>query len=129
MPTLKKSSPSIAKMSAKNKVSRVVNHTFSDGTKFRGTVDQLEKVASALGMKIVGIGKVPKGYYMSESRGLVKISGMNDHHIRRAIIKRSKDILSEIYNSTDSNEDFMKKFSSVGKDAVVANLFEELSKR
>lgn len=106
-----------------------VEHTFPDGTKFSGTIDQLEKVASALGLKLTGIGKVPRGYYMSESKGLVRIAEMNDHHIRRALVKRSKDFFTEIYSKDDTNKEFLRKYTDLTLDHVVVDLFNELQKR
>lgn len=107
----------------------VIEHTFEDGTKFSGTFEQLEKVAKALGLSITGIGKVPKGYYMSESKGLVKISDMNEYHIRRALIKRSKDYFAEIFNKEDSIKTFLGKYTSLTEDQTIVDLYNELQKR
>lgn len=106
-----------------------LNHTFSDGTSFNGTFEQLQKVASALGMKITGITACPRGYYPSESKGLVKISDMNDFHIRRALLKRSKDYFAEIFDKDDTNRQFIQKYSQLLDDPTVADLCTELTKR
>jgi hypothetical protein len=108
-----------------------IDHVFQDGTKFTGTLEQLQTVASALGLKLklTGVSYVPKGYYPSESKGLTKISDMNEQHIRRALIKRSKDFFTEIYSKEDSNTQFLTKFTSLTEDSVIVDLYNELSKR
>jgi hypothetical protein len=129
MATLKASRTAGTKKVTARKSAEVIEHTFSDGTKFVGTFDQLEKVASALGMKITGVGKTPRGYYMSDSKGLVKITEMNDHHIRRALVKRSKDYFTEVYLKDDTNKEFLRKYTDLTLDNVVVDLFNELQKR
>jgi hypothetical protein len=109
--------------------SSTINHVFSDGTKFTGTLEQLEKVASALGLKITGLENTPKGFYVSESKGLVRISEMNDFHIRRALLKRSKDYYTEVFAKEDTNRQFLKKFTGLTEDQIVIDLYNELSKR
>jgi hypothetical protein len=107
-----------------------IEHTFDNGVKVTGTFEQLESIARAMGLKLVGV-KAPamKGYYPSESKGLVKISSMNDYHIRRALLKRSKDYFTEIFDKDDSNNTFLKKFTDLVDDQIVSDLFIELSKR
>lgn len=107
-----------------------IEHTFENGVKVTGTFEQLESIAKAMGLKLVGV-KAPamKGYYPSESKGLVKISSMNDYHIRRALLKRSKDYFTEIFDKEDSNSSFLKKFTGLADDQIVSDLFLELSKR
>lgn len=114
---------------SKTTATAVIEHTFENGTKFTGTLEQLEKVAKALGLSITGIGKTPKGYYMSESKGLVKISDMNEYHIRRALIKRSKDYFAEIFSKEDSIKTFLKKYTSLTEDQTIVDLYNELQKR
>lgn len=119
----------LTKTSGRKVVGSKVTYKFPDGTKFTGTYDQLEKVATTLGHKIAGISRIPKGYYMSESKGLVKITSMNDHHIRRALLKRTKDYFAGLYAKDDSNTSFLTKFTKLTDDSVVVELYNELSKR
>lgn len=110
--------------------SALLDHTFSNGLKVTGTIEQLETIAKAMGLKLEGVkGGALKGYYPSESKGLVKISEMNDYHIRRALLKRSKDYFTEIFDKNDSNVEFLKKFVSLTEDSIVEDLFIELSSR
>jgi hypothetical protein len=116
---------------AKTKTSKssVIEHTFPDGSKFSGSIEQLTAVASALGLKLVGVSSTPRGYYPSESKGMVPITSMNDYHIRRALIKRCKDYMADIYKAEDTNRVFLKKFSGMNDDTVIVDLYNELTKR
>lgn len=110
------------------KKTAMLDYVFPDGTKFTGTLKQLETVAAALGHRI-DLDVAPRGYYKSESKGIVKISEMNDFHIRRALLKRSKDYYTEVFKADDTNAQFLKKYTGLTEDAVVIDLFTELSKR
>jgi hypothetical protein len=114
---------------SKTAKSSIIEHTFPDGSKFAGTIEQLTTVASALGLKLVGVSTVPRGYYPSESKGMVPISSMNDYHIRRALVKRCKDYMSDIYKAEDTNKTFLKKFSYWADDTIIVDLYNELSRR
>ena len=107
-----------------------IEHTFENGLKVSGTMDQLTSIAKAMGLKLVGV-KAPglRGFYPSESKGLVKISDMNDYHIRRALLKRAKDYFADVFDKEDSNEKFLKKFISLSEDEIIVDLYTELAKR
>ena len=110
-----------------------VNYTFPDGTEFKGTIDQLTKVASALGLKI-SLKTFPKGFYPSESKGLVKISEMNEFHIRRALLKASRSYYAlkggPFENDKDlTNEQFLTAYTGLANLQVVQDLYSELEKR
>ena len=120
----------MAKATGKTAVPTVLEHTFPDGSTFKGPFEQLEKVASALGTKLTGLsGKVPTGYYLSESKGPVKISEMNDYHLRRALLKRSKEYFTEVYDKGDDNKSFLAKFTAMTDDNIIVDLYNELAKR
>lgn len=108
-----------------------IKYVFPSGTEIVGTIDELEKFAKASGVKLdyTKIGVIPKGYYPSESKGLVKISSMTDYHLRRALLKRAKDYYAEVYESSDTNKVFLGKFLNLSEDPIVVSLFTELKKR
>jgi hypothetical protein len=108
-----------------------MEHTFANGLKVSGTVEQLETIAKAMGLKLEGVKVSPgtRGYYPSESKGLVKISEMNEYHIRRALLKRSKDYFAQVFDKNDTNTEFLKKFTQLTEDSIVVDLYNELSKR
>ena len=114
---------------AKTATAGKIKHTFPDGTMVTGTFDQLTAIAKALGCKLTGVAGTPRGYYASESKGLVKISDMNDFHIRRALVKRSKDYFTDVFDKNDTNREFLKKYTSLTDDMTVVDLYNEISKR
>ena len=106
-----------------------IKHKFPDGTEVTGTFEQLTAIAKALGGKLVGVKGSARGFYPSESKGLVKISEMNDFHLRRALVKRSKDYFTEVFDKTDTNTQFLKKYTGLTDDTIIQDLYNELSKR
>jgi len=73
--------------------------------------------------------KIPRGHYLSERKGLIKLSSMNEYHIRRAIIKRQRDLLEQVYNPEETPEQFFHKMRSVSRDRIINALKRELRKR
>jgi len=110
-----------------------ITYKFSTGLEVTGTIEEIEAVAKSLKLsvdyKTLDLKKVPRGFYPSESKGLTKISSMNEHWLRRALLKRSKDYLGEIFNPEDSIETFLKKFMLLSEDPIVVDLFSELNER
>lgn len=103
-------------------------HVF-DGTEVTGTLEQLQSIAKSMGCKLTNFKTCPRGYYPSKSKGMMKISEMNDWHIRRALVKRSTDYLNGIYDNKNTNSEFLSKFAKLIDDQVVSDLFTELKKR
>jgi hypothetical protein len=113
-------------------MSSKINYKFSTGLEVNGTVDEVAAIAKSLGLTIDATkfgGKVPKGYYPSESKGLIQIKEMKDYHIRRALLKRAKDYLSTVYEAKETNKKFLEKFLSLATDPIIEDLFTELEKR
>jgi hypothetical protein len=75
------------------------------------------------------ITKIPRGHYLSERKGLLKLSAMNVFHIKRAIIKRQKDLLGKVYDPDESPEEFLVKMRSISRDRIINVLKRELRKR
>lgn len=107
-----------------------IEHTFDNGLKVNGTFEQLTSIAKAMGLKLVGV-KAPlkRGYYPSESKGMIKISEMNEYHIRRALLKRGKDYFTEIFDKEDTNTEFLRKFTKLTEDSIIVDLYSELASR
>jgi len=112
-------------------MSEKIKYTFSTGLEVTGTLEEIDAIAKSLKLKLdYGvIGKVPKGYYPSESKGLSKISEMNAHWLRRAILKRAKDYFAEIYNPDDTSAQFLTKFVNLSDDQIINDLFNEIKAR
>lgn len=73
--------------------------------------------------------KTPKGYFLSARKGLIKLSSMNQYHLKRALIKRQRELLSEIYRPEDSSEEFLLKLRSISRDKILNSLKREIKKR
>ena len=109
-----------------------INYTFSNGINVTVTnIEQLEQIAKSLKLKISydTLGFCPAGYYLSATKGMTKLSDMSDYHIRRAIVKHSKEYLETIYDSADTNTKFLKNFLGLSENEVIKSLFAELANR
>lgn len=106
-------------------------YSFKSGAKVTSTIDELNKIAKALGEELdfSKFGNRPTGYYPSESSGLIKISEMNDYHIRRALLKVTKEFFSKVIVSGDSNSEFLNRYLGAENDPLIYELFIELSNR
>lgn len=108
------------------------DYTFKDGTNVSATLPQLEKIAKGLGEKLdyKKLGVTPRGYYASESRGLTKISEMNEYHIRRALLKTAKDYFTSLGTDlTTPVGTFLIQFTNLTEDPTIQDLYAELSRR
>ena len=112
---------------------KALSYTFSNGVEMKGSFEQIQKAAEAFKEKIdfkkLDLSAAPRGYYPSETKGLVKISEMNDYHIRRALLNRAKYYFTGIYDSEDTNKQFLEKFTALVDDGIVYDLYSELIKR
>ena len=113
------------------KDSRKIKYTFENGLEINGTIDQIEKVANSMKLKVnySKIGIRPNGYFKSVSKGMVKIEEMNTYHLRRALLKTAKDFYTGMYNPKHSNKEFLQAFISMPTNEVVIELYSELEKR
>lgn len=103
--------------------------TFSNDTEFFGTYDQALKVATTLKLKITGVSDIPRGYYLSESKGLSPISSLNTFHLRKAMLKVATDYLKTVDDQKDPNEMFLGKFTSLSSHPVIVDMYRELKNR
>lgn len=107
-------------------------YKFKNGAQVEGTVEQILEVAKSLG-EIVDLSKLegpkPKGFYVSESHGLIRIKDMNESHIRNALIKRSKEYYENLRKRKTSIDEFLKGYTSLAEDITVVELYNELAKR
>lgn len=109
-----------------------MNYTLKSGAKVEGTVDQIITICKSVGetVDLSQISETPSGFYASETKGLVKISEMNEHHLRNALLKQSKEHFETLgKKSTLTNIQFLKEYASLTEKSVVVELFSELSKR
>jgi hypothetical protein len=102
----------------------VITFSLENGMELTGTVEQIKQACRKMGVKANF-----KGYYPSASKGMVKISEMNDYHLRRALIKTAKDYFTGMYKAEDSNKTFLEKFIGLAENELVQDLFNELKRR
>jgi len=116
-------------------MSEKINHKFENGLEVTGTLEEIVTIAKTLGLKfdvtkfLAVNGGSLKGYYNSTSRGVIRIDSMTDVHLRRALLKRARIFYTEIFESKDTNREFLKKFESFADDRLIKELFTELLKR
>lgn len=114
-----------------------MKYTFPNGTTVEGTLDQIMAVAKALGLPvnldILGAITPPRGYYNSESKGLLKISSMESIHIRNALLKRATSFFNGLSTKSVSTKSdriaFLKSFTSLTTDSQIEDLFVVLSRK
>jgi len=108
-----------------------MTYTLKSGAKIEGNLDQIMSICKSMNetVDLTQIDTVPSGFYLS-SKGLLKISGMNDHHIRNALLKKSKEYFESLgLDKKITNSLFLKKYTSLTENKEVIDLFSELSKR
>ena len=129
--SLRKARKSVTASASTVSTEKKINYVFENGMEINGTIDQIEKVAKTMGLKVnyKSIGYRPVGFYPSASKGMVKISEMIDYHLRRALLKEAKEYYAAMYSPDDTNQTFLKKFTGMAENALIIELFTELSKR
>jgi len=107
-------------------------YQFKSGAKVEGSVEQILAIAKSLG-EVVDLSKItgplPNGFYLSSTHGVMKISDMNEAHIRNALIKRSKEYYENLRKRKLKVDEFMVEYTKLGDDSVVTELFTELASR
>ena len=70
-----------------NESAKTFKHTFRNGLTVEGTIEQVQRVAQALGEQLGNDGV----FYLSSTRGLIRIADMSASHIRNAFMKRVRE--------------------------------------
>ena len=105
-----------------------ITHTFKTGLEVTGTLEQIQSVGKLIG-EIFNPADALKGYYMSESKGLIKLSEMKTAHLRRALLKHARTYYENMYVAEDSNTEFLEKFVDLASDETISALYEEIYSR
>lgn len=111
-----------------------MNYTLKNGTKLEGSLEQIMSICKSVGetvdLKQIEGKETPEGYYMSGSKGLIKISDMNSMHLRNALLKLSKDYFENLGSKkTLSNYDFLNEFVGLADNPKVIELYNALGKK
>lgn len=107
----------------------MLTYKFKNGSVVNGTIEEILKVAEVLGETVEGLEKVPTGYYMSGSKGLVPIREMNEMHIKNAITKIAYTFYQKLGKEDISIEDYLRKFVKLPEEPKLGELFAELKRR
>ncbi len=67
-----------------------------DGTAIEGTLEQIQRVAQALGQRVPNLDDGV--HYHSSSKGLVRIDSMETTHLRNALLARYRAFVSDLSN-------------------------------
>jgi hypothetical protein len=71
-----------------------------------------------------------RGYYVSNSKGLLKISGMETHHIINALTKRTVEYFQALKVTSEGDlTKYLKGFISLTEDTIIEDLYGELVSR
>ena len=110
-----------------------ITYTLSTGATINGTVEDIIKIVTALGDKLDAkqIGSCPPGYYISETKGLVKLSEMSTGHVKNALLKVTREYYTELSKAmyTIDTTTFLQRFTSLDTNAQVRDLYRELNSR
>lgn len=109
-----------------------MKYQFKNGAKVEGTLDQILTIAKTLS-ETVDLKKIeggtPKGYYPSETKGIIKISEMHATHIKNALLKESKSYYVNLGKEKINDKEFLNKYIALGDQPLVVELVSELIKR
>ena len=92
-----------------------------DGTIITGLPENLAKLGLLKDANV-------SGYYRSETKGLIKISDMNDIHIKNALMKHYREHLDKL-NKEDNLELVALGLNTGPDDLETIQLLDELFKR
>lgn len=115
------------------------SYNFTNGLTITGTLEQILDIAAKLGETVdaTQLGIVPKGYYQSETKGLIRISDMNEIHIINALTKRTIGYYESIrpkkgeakIDVKELIKDYLTKFVALTDDLQIEELYSELVNR
>jgi hypothetical protein len=108
-------------------------YKLKSGAEISGTVEQILATAKAVG-ETVDLSRLDvtslKGYYKSDKMGLIKISDMNEMHLRNAIIKQTKRYFESLVNVKGlTKTQWLQKYVGLAEDSIIVELTNELIKR
>lgn len=110
-----------------------IKYTFKNGVEFNGTAQQILDYAKMLGESIDATrfdSSLPRGYYLSTTKGPLKISDMETSHIVNSLNKMTVDYyLSLKPNKTFNLTEYLAKFVGLIDNPQVEDLYTELTKR
>ena len=115
-----------------------IKYKSKSGVVLSGTIDQVLAILKITGEeldlnKLEGADK--DKYYLSSSKGLVKISDMNTKHIQNVICQKLNNYFSDLRTTINKNKGdvnirtFFEKLEGWTKEVEINNLVNELNSR
>lgn len=114
-------------------VNTIITYTFQNQTEVKGTIDQIEKIATILNenidyIKLAKENNLVNEYYLSESMGLMHVSDMDTEHLKNALLKAFRTYYNRD-NFKDMNLEQFFKAIDKPSDSEIDMLYSELLKR
>lgn len=111
----------------------MMEYIFKNGAKITGTAEHILGYAKLVGEHIDPklLGEIPKGYYLSETKGLLPIKEMQTIHIVHALNKRTVEYFQALKpNPKDFDlKNYLITYINLTQRPEIEELFMELSKR
>lgn len=110
-----------------------LNYKFANGVTITGTLDQILQYATLVKevVQFANFDAVPRGYYESDTKGLVKISEMNTFHIVNALNKATVQYYTRLKPdpTTFNLAQYLKDFVGLANNPVIEDFYSELVRR
>jgi hypothetical protein len=107
----------------------MIKITLPNGLTVEGTPEQVNQVATGLGFGYGSVVNVnPSLYYSSDSKGLVRIDGMELHHLRNAVLKMYKEWVDSLYKITDTQE-LVRNIVNGNENKTFIAMIKEIQRR
>lgn len=94
-----------------------------NGVTMNGTPEQIAAIARQLGVEVGNDGV----YYLSSSRGLIRITDMQDEHLKRTIAKRTRDWAVNLSNLDGAA--FIREVTNGTRDVTTLAMVREYTSR
>jgi hypothetical protein len=107
-----------------------IKHTFPSGLEVVGTLDELISIAKVTGqeLKLADSVELPVGFYLSDSKGLVKLSDMTVDHLKAALLKHTREFF-EALSKRKVSKAFLNDYVNIDANKVIRSLYAELVSR
>jgi len=115
----------------------VLEYTFQDGLKVSGSLEQILSIGQ-LKKEVVNLQQIAgvdgvsiSGYYNSKTKGLIKISDMNNVHLMNSFCYSARTLYEKLSKKTKelSCSDFVKEIQTLSSDSLLTDLANEINKR
>lgn len=100
-----------------------MKYMLPNGVAIEGTPEKVSAVAKQLGYTVNF-----RGFYMSETHGLIEISGMNTQHIQNALLKIYRAWVSDL-NSVKDTKELLHALRDGPNSVEFTDLLVELARR